>query len=99
MAGGMHASVSQAPLGGNGKFSNESTEDRSGVSIHVARLSPFARARFTNAMAVTSVRERVRVVGTSTRAVACAFASEPQPSPTLQKHRSKAAEQQHGIQK
>ena len=30
-----------------------------------------------------------RVVGTSTRAVACAFASEPQPSPTLQKHRSR----------
>ena len=36
-------------------------------------------------------RGRVRVVGTSTRAVACAFASEPQPSPTLQKHQSKAA--------
>ena len=34
-------------------------------------------------------RERRRVVGTSTRAVACAFASEPQPSPTLQKHRSR----------
>ena len=30
-----------------------------------------------------------RVVGTSTRAVACAFASEPQPSPTLEKHRSR----------
>ena len=55
MAGGMLASVSQAPLGGSGKFSNESTEDRSGVSIHVARLFPFARARFTNAVAVTRV--------------------------------------------
>ena len=39
------------------------------------------------------------VVGTSTRAVARAFARESQPSPTLQKHRSKAAEQQHGVQK
>ena len=55
MAGGMLASISQAPLGGSGKFSNESTEDRSGVSIHVARLSPFARARITNAVAVTRV--------------------------------------------
>ena len=50
----MHPSVSQAPLGGSGKFSNGGTEDRSGVSIHVARLSPFARARFTSAVAVTS---------------------------------------------
>ena len=40
--------------------------------------------------ATIDYRERGRVVGTSTRAVACAFASEPQPSPTLQKHRSRA---------
>ena len=40
--------------------------------------------------ATIDYRERGRVVGTSTRAVACAFTSEPQPSPTLQKHRSRA---------
>ena len=42
-------------------------------------------------------RERRRVVGTSTRAVARAFASEPQAF--QKKHWSTAAEQQHCVQK
>ena len=93
-------------LGGSSNF-----QTRALKTIHVARLSPFARTRawlwqvwvcliFIFIITkheygpLSSHHDRQqregRVVGTSTRAVACAFASEPQPSPTLQKHRSRA---------
>ena len=37
--------LSWETLGGSWQLSNESTEDRSGVSIHIARSSPSARTR------------------------------------------------------